>query len=409
MNVTELRTLRPRTNPNLLFVEVVTDAGLVGLGETFFGAGAAEAVVHEQVAPVLLGTDARRIRQHAERLRGYVGSRGSGAETRARSAVDIALWDLLGQASGQPLHVLLGGPCRDRVQIYNTCAGTRYVQTSSEQSSTNWGLDADDETPEQLEDLTASIEAPEQLARDLLAQGITAMKIWPFDRFAERSNGHHISPAELEQGLDPVRRIRAAVGAEMDVMVELHGLWSVAPARRILRGLRELAPRWVEDPIDMDDAEGLAQLALEGVPLAGGETLTGTNAFRRVFERRALDIAIVDLGWCGGLTEALTIAGLAEAYGVELAPHDCTGPVGLAVGTHLSMALPNITIQEGVRAFYRSWYGELVDRLPEVADGHIAAPEGPGLGLALRADAVERGDFKVRVSREGVAEPIATA
>jgi L-alanine-DL-glutamate epimerase-like enolase superfamily enzyme len=252
------------------------------------------------------------------------------------------------------------------------------------------------------EDLAASIEAPAALALDLLAHDITAMKVWPFDRFAEASHGHDISSAQLEQGLEPLRRIREAVGLKMDIMVELHGLWDVASARRILLALREIGPRWVEDPTDMDDADGVARLARDTlVPIAGGETLAGTNGFHRLLERRAFDVAIFDTSWCGGLSETLKIAALAEAHGVAIAPHDCTGPVGLAVGTHLSVALPHAVVQETVRAFYHGWYADLVDCLPPLIDGRIAPPPGAGHGLALRPEAIDRGDFDVLVSGVG--------
>ncbi len=399
MQIAHLRTLRPRAHPNLLFVELATDEGLVGLGEAWFGASATEAYLHAVAAPLLLGSDPLRITENAACLRGYVGNRGSGAETRGRSAIDIACWDLLGKASGQPLHALFGGRCRDSAAIYNTCAGTRYVQSGTEQVSSNWGLDAASGDAARYEDLAASIEDPAALARDLLDQGVTAMKVWPFDRFAEASNGHHISNAELEQGLEPLRRIREAVGDRMDLMVELHGLWHAPSARRILLALNEIQPRWVEDPIDMDDADGVARLARDTtVPIAGGETLTGTNGFRRLLELQALDVAIFDAGWCGGITDALAIAALAAAHGAPVAPHDCTGPVGLSVGTHLSVALPHAVAQETTRAFYHGWYADLVDVLPRIADGRIAPPPGDGHGLALCPDALERGVFETRVS-----------
>jgi L-alanine-DL-glutamate epimerase-like enolase superfamily enzyme len=404
MQIVQLRTLRPLAHSNLLFVELATDEGLVGLGEAWFGTSATEAYLHAVAAPLLLGRDPLRIREHAALLHGYVGNRGSGAETRGRSAIDIACWDLLGKASGQPLHALFGGRCRDSAAIYNTCAGTRYVQSGTEQASSNWGLEA----ASRYEDLAASIEDPVGLARDLLDQGVTAMKVWPFDRFAEASNGHHISSAELEQGLEPLRRIREAVGARMDLMVELHGLWHVPSARRILLALNEIQPRWVEDPIDMDDAHGVARLARDTtVPIAGGETLTGTNGFRRLLELEALDVAIFDAGWCGGITDALAIGALAAAHGTPVAPHDCTGPVGLAVGTHLSVALPHAVAQETTRAFYHGWYADLVDTLPPIADGRIAPPPGAGHGLALHPEALERGVFETRVSGiEGAAAPL---
>jgi galactonate dehydratase len=188
----------------------------------------------------------------------------------------------------------------------------------------------------------------------------------------------------------------------MDIMVELHGLWDVPMAKKIVRALEPLAPRWVEDPVRSDDADGLAAVAAaSSVPIAAGETLAGLRAFRRLAERRAVDVVIFDPTWCGGIGEARKIAAIAEAYELPVASHDCTGPVGLGVGAHLSVALPNALVQETVRAVYSDWYAELAETLPPVAGGRIAPAPGPGHGVALRPELRERADAVVRSSRSG--------
>ena len=140
MRVTRIDTVRLDEFPSLVHVLIHTDDGLTGLGETFFFAGAVEAHVHEIVADYLLGKDPSQIERHAAALRGYVGAAASGAEARAASAVDIALWDLRGKALGQPIYDLLGGRSRERIRAYNTCAGYRYVRGRQAQAATNWGL-----------------------------------------------------------------------------------------------------------------------------------------------------------------------------------------------------------------------------------------------------------------------------
>jgi len=142
MRVVGVETIRLGEFPNLLFVEIATDEGIVGLGETFFGARAVEAYIHESAAPQLLGQDPLAIEAHSAALGGYVGYGSTGAEQRGASAVDIALWDILGQAAGQPLYQLLGGATRDRVPIYNTCAGYRYVRERPTQTVDNCGVAA---------------------------------------------------------------------------------------------------------------------------------------------------------------------------------------------------------------------------------------------------------------------------
>jgi galactonate dehydratase len=400
MRITQIETLRLGEFPNLLFVTVATDEGLTGLGETFFGAAAVEAYVHETAAPYLLGRDPRDVERHSAALSGYVGFSGTGAEQRGRSALDIALWDLLGQAAGQPLSRMLGGASRESVPIYNTCAGPRYIRAEPVQAVDNWGLASSGGGEDgRYEDLDAFLTDAGALARGLLSEGITGMKIWPFDPYAEASGGTSISARELDSALEPFLKIRDAVGGEMAVMAELHGLWDVPPARRILKELEALDVCWCEDPVRPDNVHGLAEVArATSVPIAAGETLAGRRAFRELFDRSAIAVAVVDLSWCGGLSEARKIGTLAETYGLSVAPHDCTGPVVLTASTHLSLHLPNVPLQETVRAYHRGWYGDLVTVLPAIADGRITVPGGPGLGTSLRPEVRERRDAIVRAS-----------
>lgn len=397
MRVTRLDTLRLDEFPNLLFLEVHTDDGLVGLGETFFGARAVEAYIHESVAPYLLGDEALDIERHAREMRGYLGRGGSGVETRGNSAVDIALWDLYGKATGLPLYRLLGGKSRDEIQAYNTCAGYRYVRETPRQEVGNWGISA--ERPDgPYEDLEAFLHRADELAEDLLSQGISGMKIWPFDPFAEVSGGHYISRGDLELALEPFRKIRAAVGPEMDVMVELHSLWDLPTAKRIARALEPFEPYWLEDPVRAEDSQALAELAAStDVPIAAGETLAGQAAFRRLMDA-GVDVVILDVSWCGGLTEARKIASEAGTRKLPVAPHDCTGPVVLSASAHLSINLPNAVFQETVRAYYTGWYKELVSGLPVIKNGKVRPAEGAGHCVELLPEVRERPDLHLTTS-----------
>jgi galactonate dehydratase len=401
VRIVALETLRPAVQPNVLLVRLHTDEGPTGLGEAFFGAAAVEAYLHDTAAAVLLGAEDPTPERAARQLAPYVGYQGGGVETRGNGAVDLALWDLLGKRAGLPVVDLLGGAVRDRVRAYNTCAGSGYVATSSRQHSDNWGLAAAG-AGRPYEDLEAFLERPGELARELWAEGLRGMKVWPFDRAAERTGGTDVPRRDLDRGLAVVEAIREAVGPEMDLMVELHGLWDRRAAATILQALAPYRPAWVEDPVRPDAVDALAALAAEvEVPVATGETLAGRRGFLPLLQRAAVDVAIVDLGWTGGLTEARKVATLADAYGVPVAPHDCTGPVALAAGVHLVLSQPNGLVQETVRAFLRTWYGELVTGFPAVHDGHVAAPAGPGLGVALRDGLAERPDVQRRVTRLG--------
>jgi galactonate dehydratase len=400
MKITAVETVRLGEFPNLLWVHIHTDEGLIGLGETFFGPRAVEAQIHETVAPLLLDKPALQMDRHARALQNqYLGFCGSGVEMRAASAVDIALWDLFGQAIGQPLYQCLGGLSHDKVRIYNTCAGYRYIRAQGGQKTGNWGLDAVSASGP-YEDLDAFLHRADELAHSLLEQGVTAMKIWPFDFAAEATGGRSISATELDDALVPFRKIRGAVGGKMDIMAELHSLWTPPAAELVLRALAQFQPFWVEDPIKMANADLLASLrARTNVPICASETIATRRAFREFLQADAVDVVMLDLSWCGGIGEAKKIATLAEAWGRPVAPHDCTGPVVLAASVHLSLNCPNTLVQETVRAFTTGWYREVLTELPDIRNGFIYPMTGPGLGTKLQPERLAAADCERRVTK----------
>jgi len=403
VKITALETLLLDEFPNLLYVLVHTDAGITGLGETLFGAQAVAAWVHETAASYLLGKDPLQIDRHWLGLNPFVGFNSTATEGRGRSALDIALWDILGKVCNQPVYQLLGGASRERIRTYNTCAGYRYVRKAPGGGGLpvdNWGVDPVAASAGPYEDLDAFMHRAGELAIDLLAQGITGMKIWPFDPYAEASGGHYISTEDLKRGLEPFAEIRAAVGDRMEIMVELHSLWDLTCAKKIAQALEEYTPTWYEDPLRMDDLDALVDFARSTrVPVAASETLGTRWSFRELLERRAAGVIIFDPSWVGGISEGKKIASLAEAYQLPIAPHDCSGPVEFAAAVHLSINAPNALVQESVRAYYTGWYRELVTELPEVRDGYIYPLTGPGLGTALLPGVAERPDAHARISR----------
>ena len=400
MKITAIETIWLEEFSNLLWVQVHTDEGLVGLGETFFGPKAAAAYLHESAAPRLLGQDPLAIDRHSRTLIHdyYLGFAASGAEMRGASAIDIALWDIFGQATGQPIHQLLGGLSREKVRTYNTCAGYRYVRAARGQHTDNWGLGLD-AAQGPYEGLDAFLNRADELAHSLLEQGITGMKIWPFDYAAERWMGAYIAPDELATALEPFRKIRRAVGDAMDIMVEFHSLWNLPTAKRICGALEELDPFWFEDPIKMNNFDALADLAAgTRVPITASETVATRPMFREMMAKGAVGIVMLDLSWVGGLSEAKKIATMAEAHHLPVAPHDCTGPVVYTASCHLSLNAPNTLVQESVRAFYTGWYQELVTELPRMERGFILPMQGPGLGTRLLPDVTRRKDAVVQRS-----------
>tara|TARA_Y100001978_G_scaffold88856_1_gene79566 strand:+ start:2448 stop:3644 length:1197 start_codon:yes stop_codon:yes gene_type:complete len=396
MKITKIETIHVGEFANILFVQIHTDNGMIGLGETYYTPQATSAFIHEIAAPLLLGRDPIDVEGHWHRLyeaTHVYGNRGN--EMRAISAIDVALWDLLGQQAELPIYRVLGGSSRDSIRVYNTCAGTLYARGipgvvrigSARVAEGNY------------EDLDAFLNRADTLARDLLSEGIRAMKIWPFDAFASSSNGTYISFNDVEKGLEPIKKIRDAVGLDMEVMMEGHGLWKLPAAVRIAEALEPYKPMWLEDFIKPDNVDTLAQLRQStSTPICGSELALTRHHARDLLERRAVDILMTDVTWTGGLTESRKIAAMADSYNLPFATHDCTGPVTLLASIHLSLHCPNALIQESVRAYYRGFYRNLVTTQPHIENGVAWPPTEPGLGTALHPDIFQRTDLTINQS-----------
>jgi galactonate dehydratase len=396
VKVSRVSTVQADWLPNLTWVLVETDDGLVGLGETFFSAETVSAYIHESVAPYLLGENAGAIQRHWSALHRQWGRSGIGAEARGASAVDIALWDLLGKQAGLPLFRLLGGPARDGIPVYNTCAGPEYGRSAALPDDRLYGDVCEDRA---YEDLQAFHEDAGALAQELLTMGIPAMKIWPFDVHTDEAGGLSISDDALHKGLEPFRSIRERVGSTMGIALELHGRWSLPAAKRIAAAAAAYDPLWIEDPIRMDNPAALADLARStSIPIVASETLGSRFPFRDLLERGAVDIVMADPSWVGGITETRRVADLAGLYQRPFTPHDCTGPVNLSVGVHLCAALENAFIQEVVRAYYYGWYVQVAQQLPPLVEGVISPLEEAGHGVELRREFLEAPGTLVRSS-----------
>lgn len=393
MKIEEIKTVRLDSEPNLIWVLIKTDQGLIGTGETYYVPGAVEAVIHEFAAPLLLGQSAFDRERHWQNLFSYANFFGyAGAEMRAISAIDIALWDLLGQYVQQPIHNLIGGCYRDRVRVYNTCVDTPMYA-----------------------DQQGFLKSPGELARSLLDEGIRHLKVWPWDRFAPQLGieqftgpagwsaigppGHYLSSDDLQQGLWTIQEIRKAVGDRLAISIEGHSRWDLNSALRIAKALEPYDIAWIEDIIQPDNVGDLVRLVREcRVPQCVSERLITRHHFTEVLERGAAHIVMPDLIWTGGISETIKIASLADAYHLPIAPHDCTGPINLFACLHVCAATPNVAVMEIVRGFCRGYYNEVVDVPIRVEDGHALLEFGPGLGVRLRPELFSRSDVRVRTS-----------
>ena len=356
-----------------LWVRIHTDTGLVGLGETYPHPEAEKAVVLRTLAPVLLGRDPSQIdRLWADMFQAVSFSGWAGAEMRAISAVDIALWDLAGKAAGLPVYQLLGGASRASIRTYNTCY-------------------------DHIDFLTE----PVLLARELAKSGIHAMKIWPFDPIARQTGGQFITADQMRRGLEPLRLIREEFGDSMDVAMEFHGYWNLPCAIRIAQALEPYAPMWLEEMLPQDNLAAYRELAdTTRLPLCLSERLMTRFAFRELVENRAARVIMPDICWCGGISEAKKIATLAETYYLPVAPHNCGGPVLHVASLHLAANVTNLYILESVRRHYLDEYRGIVTQMSPPVNGEFLLPPGPGLGVELAAEVTQRED--VTVDRVGL-------
>lgn len=403
--ITAIETVIPADiMPNLILVRVHTDQGLIGCGETYYTPQAIAALIHDWMAERLLGSECTDIESHWRFLYERCSAFGTpGAEMRALSALDVALWDLLGKICNQPVYKLLGGAVQKAVPIYNTCGGPGYGATTASETGSpkhpGWPGYGDEGSPGILQDNWASIHAAGDLAAELVAEGIAGMKVWPFDRYAHRNGGLYISKHDVELGMKPLREIRQRVGDQIEIMIEGHGFFQLPAALRLAEALAEIRPLWLEDVLRVDNVETLADFRRQsGMPIAATEMLLGRHHYLSLLQAGAADYIMVDPTWAGGISETRRIIDLAQTYNVPATMHDCTGPLTLFAGLHCAAASANVVFQETVRAHIRTFYPRLIDRQPLVADGRLRLPTDPGLGTTLLPELFEPNRYGYRRS-----------
>ncbi len=346
--------------PHWTWVRIGTDAGQSGIGETYPRNSVEAAAIHA-LAGSLLGRDPRDIeRIWADLYRAIDYQVAGGAEIRALSAIDLALWDLLGKQLNTPVYRLIGGKANPQIRLYNTCFPYKYDFNRE----------------------------PEKIMRELIdTRGIRAIKIWPFDAAAAKSRNQFIAPQDLDDALKPVKKLRDSFGGEIEIAIEFHGQWNLASAVRIAHALEPYRPMWLEDMLMPGYYSQYRELAAAtGLPLIAGERMAGKLQFAQLLESRTVKYVMFDVTWCGGLTEAHKIAAMADAYQLPIAPHTAGGPLLFYASTHLSAASPNVWIQESCQRFYeRDWPAMLENPIaPE--KGFISVPEEPGFGLRIKPE-----------------------
>ena len=347
-----------------MWVRLHTNQGLTGIGETYpFSYSQAGAL--KDHAHSILGRDPRDIDGLWRALYKAQAMRNSGgAEMRMLSAVNMAQLDILGQAAGLPLYRLLGGKSRASVRVYNTT--TDY-----------WAINDMKMGPDTM-----------KIVRFLLDRGITAMKIYPF-----RGADNYLTNQALESGLKWIREIRDAVGSQMDIAVDCWADFDFDSAVRIAKAIEPYGVLYLEDAMLMQNPETYARLAAEtSVPICMSETLATRYEFRDFFEKKACDVVMFDVTWCGGPGEARKIAEMAEAYFLPISPHTCGGPLLYFCAAHVATAAPNFLIMESNYWKWAHQYPYFVNNVPVPEQGLVKPPERPGVGAEIKPELFRNGD-----------------
>jgi galactonate dehydratase len=380
-------------------VRIHTEDGIIGHGETYYCAEAVQAMIHDWMARRLLGEDALAIESHWRFLYERAANFGvRGTELRAISALDVALWDILGQVCKQPIYRLLGGPVRDKILVYNSCGNPKYGP--SKDGLTGWPGMGTVGDPGPLGDSWKLFNEPVALAQELVELGYSGLKVWPFDGAAIQYGPSRIPHAEIEKAVQPLRDIRDKVGMDLDILVDGHAHFQLPAALRIAESLREIQPLWLEDILKMDNLDTLADFRRQSrMPISASEMLLTRADYNEVLMKNAADYIMIDPTWVGGISETARIAHLAQTYNIPVSMHDCTGPLTLFAGLQVGAAVANCCYQETVRAQINTVYHELIDTEVVIKDGYVDVPKGHGLGVKLNPELFKEGKLGYRISK----------
>ena len=365
------------------FCKITTDEGLVGyseFNETYGSYGVSAAI--ERLAPRVVGQDPRANERIYWELYSVTRQSPSGVITQAIAAIENAIMDLKGKALGVPVYELLGGPIRDRFRLYWSHCGTTRIMAPQHAGVTPL---------KSLDDVSA-------LGREVKEKGFSGLKtnILLFDNgpqvFMPGFGWSQVFCPELNadrrviEGLrDHIAAFREGAGPEMDILLDLNFNFKTEGYLKVTRALDDLGLFWFE--IDSFDPRALAQIhRATKTPLASCESLFGLREYRPYFENYATDVAIIDVPW-NGIVQSMKIAAMAEAYEINVAPHNFYGHLATFMSAHFCASIPNFRIME-IDIDDVPWKDDLVTQVPEVQDGHLVLPTGPGWGTEVDEDAV---------------------
>ncbi len=344
---------------NWLFAKVITDEGLHGIGEgtlNYFGR-TVEAAIHE-LSPLIIGLDPFQIEILNQKLVRDIYSEGGQVHMCAVAAIEIACWDIIGKATGQPIYNLMGGRCHGKLRAY----------------ANGWYRGA--RTPESFG----------EKAREVARRGYTALKFDPFG-----DNWRLMTRGEFDLSVDIIGAVRDAVGPSVDLLIEGHRRFNVGTAVQFAEAMAKYRPAWFEEPTDhLTIRETLEVARRSPVPIATGESLSNKQQFAELLEGGLITYVQPEPLNLGGLYATRKICDLVDTHLGMVAPHSAQGPVCSAACVQLNASLPNFFIHEIFDEFNEPWEKELVTNPVEVVDGHIEIPDRPGLGIDLNIEEIRK-------------------
>lgn len=348
---------------NWLFARVTTDEGIHGVGEgtlNYF-ARTVEAAIHE-LSPLILGMDPFQVEMISQKLIRDVYSEGAQIHMCAVSAIEIALWDIIGKATGQPVYNLWGGRCHEKLRAYAN------------------GWYRGPRTPESFA----------EKAKIVAGRGYTALKFDPFG-----NNWRMLPRAEFDLSLDIITAVREAVGDKVDLLIEGHCRFNVATAVEFAMAMHPLRPTWFEEPVAHTNIMAMVEVARRSpVPIATGESLSSKQQFADLLQHNAVSILQPEPLNLGGLFATRKIADMVDAHYGMIAPHSAQGPVCSAACVQLNASLPNFFIHEIFDEFNEPWEKHIVTNPVEVVDGYIRVSEAPGLGTDLNLEEIAKHPYR---------------
>lgn len=368
MKITDIKTFAVDCfRTNWVFVKVYTDEGIDGVGEaTLEYKEKALIGAVEHIKEYLVGKDPRNIEDHWHKIYRDAYWRGGAVLMSALSAVECALWDILGKSLGVPVYQLLGGRANDKVRIYVN----------------GWFSGA-----REPEEFAAK-------AKEAVKRGVTAMKWDPFGK-----SYLQISNADLDKALRCVGAVREAVGNSVDLLIEGHGRFDIPNAVKIARELEQFNPMLFEEPVPPDNLDALKQVKDKSpVAISAGERLYTRWDYRKMFDLAAADYIQPDISHAGGIMELKKIAAEAECRYIAFAPHNPSGPVANAATLQLAACCPNFTILEIMYSDVE-WRKDICNESLEYEDGYITIPAKPGLGIEIDEAECEKHPYQVHTLR----------